>query len=60
MVSNPTSANEIKETVLSIKISKSIGYNETNFSVTRNCCAAFFEPLKYSYYQFREESTQML
>ena len=42
MVSNPTSANEIKETVLSIKISKSIGYNETNFSVTRNCCAAFF------------------
>ena len=60
MVSNPTSANEIKEKIFSIKISKSIGYNETNFNVTRKCCAAFFEPLKYSYYQFWEESTQMI
>ena len=47
METKQLSMNELKDAFFSLKINKSLGYDDTGFNVLRKCFSSLCEPLKY-------------
>ena len=43
----PITINELKDAFFSLKINKSVGYDEISFNVIKNCFGELCDPLKY-------------
>ena len=47
METKQLSMNELKDAFFSLKINKSLGYDDISFNVLKNCLSSLCEPLKY-------------